>query len=262
MDGELAFLDFTFAPEQFSLIRHLAALPAPQGASVVSAHGLDDLPARARAQTLAALNLGRETLRHVGYSVVLWVRPATLGELQFQAGDFYAWRSGTFVFDRALATVAPDRAVPPQEAERLRSQAERYRQQLSAAGLSPDLKARLGRDLIRLERELSVFDLQQAAGGEGALPASQDELYQSYLTYLRNTYRWLGFEGIWQTHKAVLLPLDEIYIPLRATPSGGRDIQSSLRTGVAELVPHLVQRETSFATPLVQQEEGGRSERR
>lgn len=223
LDGELAFLDFTFSPEHFSLTHYLAALPAPQRASVVSAHGLDDLTARLRAQALEALNLGRETLRHVGYSVVLWVRPATLGELQFKAGDFYAWRSGTFLFDRALATVAPDRTVPPQEAARLRAQAESYRQQLAAAGLPPDLKARLGRDLIHLERELSVFDLHQAAGGEGALPASQAELYQSYLTYLRNAYRWLGFEGIRQTRKTVLLPLDEIYTPLRATHSGGWD---------------------------------------
>ena len=221
--GEMDFTDLFFSPDRLSLSHHLRDLPSPPGAAVVMAFGLDDLPARARAQALAALNLGRETLRHVPYSVVLWLRPATLGEIQFKAPDFFAWRSAVYNFDRALTAVAPDRTVPPPEAERLRDLAARYREQLADPRLAPDLRAHLSHDLARIERDLATFDLQRAAGAGEARPGepvSQAELRGKYLAYLANTYRWLGFEGILQTRKAILLPLDEIYIPLRATPAG------------------------------------------
>lgn len=237
--GQMAFVDFAFAAGQTSLSRHLQALPTPPGPAAVMVFGLDDLPARTRSETLAALNLGRETLRYVPYSVVLWVRPATLGDIQFKAPDFFAWRSAVFNFDRALAAVAPDRVVPPPEAERLRDLAAGYQAQLADARLAPDLRAHLSRDLARVERDLAAFDLQQAAGaGEGGAEraASPAALRDTYLAYLRNTYRWLGFEGILQTRKTVMLPLDEIYIPLRASPTGGA------RRSEAELIDMLARR--------------------
>ena len=77
---QFAHLDFRFSLENLDLPGYLAVLQLPERPGVICAHGLDDLPVRERAQAIGALNLGRETLARVPYSLVLWMRPATLGK--------------------------------------------------------------------------------------------------------------------------------------------------------------------------------------
>lgn len=85
--------------ERLNLFHHLSILPVPSSKAVVFIFGLDDLPPDARTTAIDAMNWGREQLRWTGYSVVLWVRPKTPGELGNRAPDFFSWRSDVFKFD-------------------------------------------------------------------------------------------------------------------------------------------------------------------
>ncbi|MBM4083446.1 MAG: NACHT domain-containing protein, partial [Planctomycetes bacterium] len=99
---EVQVLDFTFHPEPvelLSLSHHLRGLPPPQEKSALFVFGLDELPPEARKTCINALNWGRERLAWAGYSVLLFVRPKTVGDLLFHAPDFFSWRSGVFEFD-------------------------------------------------------------------------------------------------------------------------------------------------------------------
>jgi len=221
LGGQFACLDFTFAPQSLDLPAYLAALPPPDRPAAIAAFGLDDLPSRERAQAIGALNLGRETLARVPYSLLLWVRPATLGELPFQAGDFWAWRSGTFVFDRTLSGVAPERVPTDAKVTALRHQAAEYKERLRDSRLSAPLRARFRRERDDVRRQISAYELRQAAGAEMTAPQKLLALHRRYLAHLANTYRWLDFRGILQTRKPVMLPLDEIYVALQAVPTGG-----------------------------------------
>jgi HEAT repeat protein/energy-coupling factor transporter ATP-binding protein EcfA2 len=82
-----------------SLSHHLSMLPPRQGKAAVLVFGLDDLPPEARTTAINAMNWGRERVRQSGYSVVLWVRPGTPGELGNRAPDFFSWRGNVFEFD-------------------------------------------------------------------------------------------------------------------------------------------------------------------
>jgi len=221
LGGQFARLAFNFTPENLNLPGHLAALRPPGRPAVIFATGLDDLPAGERAQAIRALNLGRETLARVPYSLVLWVRPATLGELPFQAGDFWGWRSDSYLFDRALSGVAPERVPTKEEVAALRRQAAGYEERLRSPGLSAPLHARFRRELDAVRRRISAYELRLAAGAEMIAPQKLIALHQRYLAHLANTYRWLDFRGILQTRKPVMLPLAEIYVALRAAPTGG-----------------------------------------
>ena len=99
---DVKVLEFTFAPEpveHLSLSYHLRTLPSPQNKSVLFVFGLDDLPADARTTCIHSLNWGRERLAWAAYSVVLWVRSQTIGDLMLHAPDFFSWRSGVFEFE-------------------------------------------------------------------------------------------------------------------------------------------------------------------
>jgi HEAT repeat protein len=98
--GELIVRNFRFGDSgQLSLSRHLRTLPYPTGQAALFVFGLDDLLPNDRADAILSLNLGRGRLAQAGYSVVLWVRPATLSDLTLRAPDFFSWRSGVFQFD-------------------------------------------------------------------------------------------------------------------------------------------------------------------
>jgi hypothetical protein len=128
LEGEMTFLSFRFRRDRLSLVAYLRSLSPPAGPTVLMVEGLDELPDEARERAMAALNLERETLRWAGYSILLWVRPRTLTELPFKAGDFWAWRSGSFLFDESvLSAVAPERSLPPVEVARLRKRAGELR---------------------------------------------------------------------------------------------------------------------------------------
>ena len=46
-----------------------------------------------------------------------------------------------------------------------------------------------------------------------------DQLRAGYLAYLRDAYRYLDFKGVPQVERvATMLPLDAVYVPLRARP--------------------------------------------
>ncbi|MFQ5857197.1 MAG: NACHT domain-containing protein, partial [Anaerolineae bacterium] len=127
--GEVEVLDFTFAGEpveNLSLSYRLRTLPPPDGNAVLFVYGLDDLSPEDRETAIRSLNWGRERLAWAGYSVVLWVRTQTLGDLMLRAPDFYSWRSGAYEFDLptdqaaragALSTL---RLFAPAELEELR----------------------------------------------------------------------------------------------------------------------------------------------
>jgi hypothetical protein len=85
--------------EHLSLGRHLSTLPSRQGTSAVFVFGLDALSDDARIVAINAMNHGRENLRLYGYTVVLWVRPGTPGEVGKRAPDFFSWRGNVFEFD-------------------------------------------------------------------------------------------------------------------------------------------------------------------
>ena len=100
--GEVEVVRFAFSSDGldgFSLARRLRELPSADGRRVLFAFGLDALEAETRERAIAALNWGRGRLAWADCSVVLWVRPATVGELMLEAPDFFAWRSGAFDFD-------------------------------------------------------------------------------------------------------------------------------------------------------------------
>lgn len=112
--GEVMVEKVSFAPEpveRLSLSYHLSSLPQPSGRAVVFAFGLDDLPPEGRETALNAMNWGRERLRWSGYSVVLWVRPGTPGELGNRAPDFFSWRSDVFEFDMPADPVERQQAL-------------------------------------------------------------------------------------------------------------------------------------------------------
>ena len=94
---EVTLSDATRA--HLSLGRHLSILPSRQGTSAVFVFGLDALPHDARIVAINAMNHGREQVRLHGYTVVLWVRPGTPGEIGNRAPDFFSWRSHVFEFD-------------------------------------------------------------------------------------------------------------------------------------------------------------------
>ena len=212
---EMAFPTFHFSPNRLSLAAHLRSLPRPAKSGVLLVEGLDELPDEARERALASLNLERETLRWAGYSILLWVRPRTLTELPFKAGDFWAWRSGSFLFDETvLRAVAPERYPPPEEVEQLRKRAKNYRRELERPDLAPRLRARAEQELALVQRQLSLVALREAATAE----ADRARLRAAYCTHLADSFRWLDFRGILQTRKPILLPLDDIFVALHTVP--------------------------------------------
>jgi HEAT repeat protein/energy-coupling factor transporter ATP-binding protein EcfA2 len=92
-------LEFYFSPDRLSLPDYASHLSPPDGRGVIFAFGLSELSAAERATAIDTLNIGRESLRWAGYSIILWLRSNTLSELAFQSPDFYAVRSGLFDFD-------------------------------------------------------------------------------------------------------------------------------------------------------------------
>ncbi|MBI3797568.1 MAG: HEAT repeat domain-containing protein [Deltaproteobacteria bacterium] len=102
LGDEVAVEEVTFAAEsveRLSLSHHLSTLPPRSGKAAVFVFGLDDLPPDARTTALKAMNWGRERLRWSGYTIVLWVRPGTPGDIGNGAPDFFSWRSDVFEFD-------------------------------------------------------------------------------------------------------------------------------------------------------------------
>lgn len=101
LGGEASIAEVRLEPEpveRLSLSHHLSTLPRPSRPAAVFVFGLDELPAEARTSAINAMNWGRERLRHTGYTVVLFVRPPTPGELGNRAPDFFSWRSDVFHF--------------------------------------------------------------------------------------------------------------------------------------------------------------------
>lgn len=102
VQSEVAIEQVTLAAEPvecLSFSHRLATLPQPKGRAVVFVFGLDALSPEAHVTAINAMNWGRERLRWSGYTVVLWVRPGTPGELGNRAPDFFSWRSDVFTFD-------------------------------------------------------------------------------------------------------------------------------------------------------------------
>jgi HEAT repeat protein/energy-coupling factor transporter ATP-binding protein EcfA2 len=133
--------------ERLSLSHHLSTLPEPSGKAAVSVFGLDDLPLDARTTAINAMNWGRERLRWSGYTVVLWVRPGTPGELGNRAPDFFSWRSDVFEFD-----------LPADPVERQRRLAEL---RLFAPATLDELRERYGDYVLRTCQWLDFRGLLQ-----------------------------------------------------------------------------------------------------
>jgi len=115
---EVAVEEVTFAPEPvecLSLSYHLSTLPSSSGKAAAFVFGLDDLPPDTRTTAINAMNWGRERRRWSGYTIVLWVRPGTPGDLGNRAPDFFSWRSDVFEFD-----IPTDPAARQQMLARLR----------------------------------------------------------------------------------------------------------------------------------------------
>ncbi len=136
-----------------SLSAWMETLP-PDGPRVVLVHGLDDLPTDARARALRHLNREREALARAGRSVVLFVRPETVQDLIFQAGDFWAWRAGLYTFEAPPDEAARQEALAalrlslPASLEALR---RRYLEYIVAAYRWLDLRGLMQvRNLVRL----------------------------------------------------------------------------------------------------------------
>ncbi|ETX05241.1 MAG: hypothetical protein ETSY2_24115 [Candidatus Entotheonella gemina] len=147
---EVAVEERTFSSasvEGMSLSQHLMTLPTPSGKAVVFAFGLDDLPPDDRDTAINALNWGRERLRWVSYSIVLWVRSKTPGELGNRAPDFFSWRSDVFEFD-----------VPINSAERQQALA---RLRLFAPATMDDLRQRYLAYVMRTYQWLDFRGLLQ-----------------------------------------------------------------------------------------------------
>ncbi len=150
LENEVAVEDVTLSSAslaQLSLSQQLSALPPPSGKAVVFVFGLDDLLPGDRDTAINALNWGRERLRWTGYSVVLWVRPETAGELGNRAPDFFSWRSDVLAFD-----------VPTHPAERQQALA---RLRLFAPALLDDLRQRYLDYVIRTYQWLDFRGLLQ-----------------------------------------------------------------------------------------------------
>jgi len=196
---------FHFAPDRLDLPAFLRTLPLPdpERRSVVFGLGLDDLPAADRERAMDELNLGRETLRWTGHSVVLWLRPPTVQQITFQAPDFFAVRSG--VFDFTAPTDGADR-----------------------------------------EETLRALNVNGAA----TLP----DLRERYLNYDVSTYRWLDFRGLMQVRNLVRLPLQAVFVPLRADISASQSVSSKLRVSMlfGDSVVGEVNPKTTGWTPEVQ----------
>jgi hypothetical protein len=77
------------------------------------------------------------------------------------------------------------------------------------------------------------------AGVEPARQINRDALRRDYLAYLSESYRWLDFRGILQMREIVRLPVEQIFVPLKTTPSAelqpGRTFQEMER--IREKVP-------------------------
>jgi len=238
---EMTFPSFRFSPNRLSLAAHLRSLPRPATPAVLLVEGLDELPDEAREWVLASLNLERETLRWAGYSILLWVRPRTLTELPFKAGDFWAWRSGSFLFDETvLSAVAPERVPPPEEVADLRARAENYRRDLARPGLGPRARARVERELALVQRQLSLVALREAATAQ----ADRARLRAAYCTHLVNSFRWLDVRGILQTRKPILLPLEEVFVALHTVPQE----RAEERHAAAEFALQVAEERASYET--------------
>ncbi len=151
LDGRVE--SWTFDPSYPSLAAYLGTLP-PDGPRVVLAHGLDRLPAEARTRALRHLNREREALARTGRSIVLFIRPETVHDLTFQAGDFWSWRSGFYEFEAPSDESARREALAalrlglPASLEGLR---RRYLEYIVAAYRWLDLRGLMQvRNLVRL----------------------------------------------------------------------------------------------------------------
>ncbi len=151
LDGRVE--SWTFDPSYPSLAAYLGTLP-PDGPRVVLAHGLDRLPAEARTRALRHLNREREALARTGRSIVLFIRPETVHDLTFQAGDFWSWRSGFYEFEAPPDESARREALAalrlglPASLEGLR---RRYLEYIVAAYRWLDLRGLMQvRNLVRL----------------------------------------------------------------------------------------------------------------
>ncbi|MFQ6016135.1 MAG: hypothetical protein ACE5NP_11930, partial [Anaerolineae bacterium] len=98
IEHEVAVTEFAYSSQRLSLSQVLRALPPPRARAALFVTDLDNLAPEDRETAIRSLNWGRERLAWAGYSVVLWVRPPTVGELMFQAHDFFSWRSGVYEF--------------------------------------------------------------------------------------------------------------------------------------------------------------------
>ncbi|MCX7681417.1 MAG: NACHT domain-containing protein, partial [Anaerolineae bacterium] len=151
LDGRVE--QYAFDAAYPSLAAYLETRPS-DGPRVVLAHGLDDLPAEARARALRHLNREREGLARTGRSIVLFIRPGTVHDLTFQAGDLWSWRSGYYEF-----TAPPDGAARQEALAALRlslpapleALRRRYLEYLVAAYRWLDLRGLMQvRNLVRL----------------------------------------------------------------------------------------------------------------
>ena len=114
LGDEIAIEEVRLEPkpvERLSLSHHLSTLAPPSRPAAVFVFGLDDLPPDARTTAINAINWGRERLRAVGYTMVLWVRAGTPGELGNRAPDFFSWRSDVFEFALAADPAEREHAV-------------------------------------------------------------------------------------------------------------------------------------------------------
>jgi energy-coupling factor transporter ATP-binding protein EcfA2 len=135
IEPEFKVSEFTFSAqpsENLRLAYILTAVSPPAHKSALFLYGLDDLAPEDRQTAIDGLNGGRGFLSRTGYSVVLWVRPATIGDLMFKAPDFYSWRTGTHTFElpadstRRAQTLAALGLYAPVNLEELRQRYLNY----------------------------------------------------------------------------------------------------------------------------------------
>ena len=140
---------FHFAPDRLNLPAFLRTLPLPDSErrSVVFGFGMDDLTGADRERAMDELNLGRETLRWTGHSVVLWLRAPTVQKITFQAPDFFAVRSGLFDF------TAPTDGAAREETLRALN--------VNGAATLPDLRQRYLNYVVSTYRWLDFRGLMQ-----------------------------------------------------------------------------------------------------
>lgn len=108
-------------------------------------------------------------------------------------------------------------------------------------------------DEVQQAQALAILRLESAADLE--------ELRQRYLEYLVATYRWLDFRGLLQVRRILRMPLNEVYVPLRATtrthaavpemppagPEGLERLEASLSPG--ELRRTVARRRSGWRSP-------------